>query len=259
MKYILQCLAFIIFLCSSTIAQTDDSSSFVADRPGSATPPDVMTFRKVQLEDGLLYSNLFNGNIHRENYLFSSLLVRYGFVKYAELRIQTDFAYNITKDSTGKTIVSGFTPITIGMKIKLIGQQKVIPNISLLFNLTLPFVGKQEFVPRNFAPSFYLLMSNDITDRLNLCYNYGMIWNGSTGDPIHFYAACFDIHLHPKWDVFIEGYGFSSLHVSPAFYMDTGAAFLINDHLQADLSVTGYLNSIRDFYMFNMGIAWKIN
>ena len=35
------------------------------------------------------------------------------------------------------------------------GQHKVVPNISLLFNLTLPFIGKQEFLPKTFTPSLY--------------------------------------------------------------------------------------------------------
>ena len=248
----------IFFVSSSLMSQTIDSTSFSADRPGFATSPDVMTSRKFQLEDGLQYTSIFNGEIHLENYLFSSLLVRYGMLKFAELRIQTDFAYNIVKDSAGSTSVYGFNPVTIGTKIKIIGQHKVIPDISLLFNLTLPFIGKQEFLPKTFTPSLYLLMSNDLTENLNLCYNYGLTWFGGSDALLHFYAVCFAVQLHPKWNVFVEGYGYAALHSYPSFNMDTGVAFLINDHLQADFSVSGAISAIRDMYLLNMGIAWKI-
>lgn len=255
-KAIMNIGVIIILMCSSVMSQTEDS--FSADRPGFATPPDVVSFRKVQLENGLQYTNFFEGDIHIENFLFSSLLVRYGLAKFAELRITTDFAYNIVKDSTGPTTMYGFNPVTIGTKIKLLSQRKVIPNVSLLCNLTLPFIGKQEFLPKTFTPSFYLLMSNDLTEDLSLCYNYGLTWFGGSEALLHFYTICFNVHLHPKWDVFIEGYGYAALHAYPSFNMDTGVAFLINDHLQVDFSASGSITAIRDFYLLNLGIAWKV-
>jgi hypothetical protein len=240
------------------MSQTEDSASFSADRPGFATSPEIMDFRKVQLENGFQYTNSFNGKIHLENYLFSSLLVRYGILKFAEFRLQTDFAYNIVKDSAGSTVVYGLNPVTIGTKIKLLDQQKVIPEISLLCNLTLPFIGKQEFLPKTFTPALFLLMSNNLTGNLNLCYNYGVTWSGRPEPLLHFYAVCFDIGLHPKWDVFVEGYGYAALHAYPSWNLDTGVAFLITDHLQADFSVSGSITEIPEIYLLSMGIAWKI-
>jgi hypothetical protein len=257
-KHFLPGIFYIILLSANANAQSIDTIPFVADRPGFATPPDVVSCRKVQLENGFQYTNFFEGDIHVENFLFSSLLVRYGLVKFAELRVTTDFAYNIVQDSTGPTTMYGLNPVTIGTKIKLLSQQKVIPNISLLFNLTLPFIGKQEFLPKTFTPSLYLLMSNNLTENLSLCYNYGLTWFGGSEALLHFYTICFNVHLHPKWDVFMEGYGFATLHAYPSFNMDTGVAFLINDNLQVDFSASGSITSIRDFYLFNMGIAWKI-
>jgi hypothetical protein len=258
MNFKIQGMLLFMLLGSSIMAQTDDSTSFIPDRPGFATTPDVLSFKKVQLENGFQYTNFFEGDIHIENFLFSSLLVRYGLAKYAELRIQTDFAYNIVKDSTGPTTVYGLNPVTIGTKIKLLSQRKVIPNISLLFNLTLPFIGKQEFLPKTFTPSLYLLMSNDLTQNLHLCYNYGLTWYGGSDALLHFYAVCFEVNLHPKWNVFLESYGFAALHSSPSFNLDTGVAFLISDHLQVDFSVSGSITTIRDMYFVNMGIAWRI-
>ncbi|MCK9205068.1 MAG: transporter [Bacteroidales bacterium] len=245
-------------LCSPAMAQSDVSTDFVPDRPGVSTPPDVVTFRKVQMEDGFQYENTRGAGICSQNFLFSSLLVRYGFVRGAELRMAADFAYNVVTDSSGPSVVSGFDAITISSKIKLIEQKKAIPNISLMFDLTLPYIGNKKLRPDNFAPSFYLLMSNNLTDKLNLCYNYGMTWDGSSPIPTHFYAASLALALAPEWSVYLEGYGYSALHTASAFYMDTGVAFLINNHLQLDFSITGSINSIRDYYMLNAGIAWKI-
>ncbi len=245
-------------LSSSVMAQTEDFTEFSADRPGVATPPDVLSSGKFQLENGIQYSNFLTEDIRNENYLFSSLLVRYGLMKGVELHLETNYAYNIEKDSSGTSVDAGLTPLIIGTKIKIIGQHKVIPNLSFVFNLTLPISGNREFTPKNPAPSFYLLMSNNLSEKLNLCYNYGIAWDGNSSIPVHFYAVCLGIRLNNKWNVFVEGYGYSAVDIFSLFYMDTGLAYMINDHLQADVSLTGSLSTPCDFFMAGMGIAWKI-
>lgn len=253
----LQILLFLV-LHPMVKSQTDNSISFVPDRPGMATPPNILTAKHFQIEDGFQYEKNDNGILRNENLLFSSLLFRYGVVKNFELRIQSDYAYNKIKDTATTSIIYGLNPITLGSKINLIEQKRAIPTISFLFNLTLPFVGNKEFKPDNFAPSFFLLFSNDISEKLNVSYNYGMSWDGSSSEPTHFYALCLGANLNSNWSTFIEGYGFSNQQTNSSFYIDAGFAYLINDHLQIDLSAVGYLNSFLDYYLLNAGIAWKI-
>ena len=259
MKYYLRgIIMYLILMCSSAIAQTDADTGFVPDRPGVATPPAIVSARKFQIENGIQYSSLTNGDTRNENYQFSSLLVRYGLIRRVELRLATNYACNLISDSTGTNTVYGLTPLVIGTKVKLIDQHKVVPGVSFMFNLTLSNTGTRAFDQEYVAPSFYLLMSNDLTEKLNLCYNYGMVWDGNTAIPTHSWAVCLGISMTGKLNAFVEGFGFASLHTSPGFYMDTGLSYLINDHLQADASVAGFLNSFRDYFLVSMGIAWKI-
>jgi hypothetical protein len=251
-------LIFFLVLCSTILAQTKDSTIFVPDRPGFATPPDIITRRVFEVEEGIQYENSTDGIMQNQNILLSSVLLRYGLLENAEVRIQTDYAYNI-KDGITHSEVYGFNPLTIGTKIKLVEQQGVVPNLSLLFNVTMPFFGKADFRPENAAPSFYLLMSNDITEVINFCYNYGMIWDGSSSIPTHFYAVCLSVNLNDKLSTFIENYGFLNKTTKPEFYLDAGFAYLITNHFQIDLTAAGYLNSFKDYYLFNIGFAWEIN
>lgn len=253
-------LQIVILLVFHTIvkAQIDSSNNFVPDRPGMATPPNTLTSRNFQVEDGFQFEKYNDGNLRNENFLFSSLLLRYGLVKNFEVRIQSDFAYNKIIDSATTSAICGLNPLTIGTKIKFIEQRKAIPNISILFNLTIPFIGKKDFRPNNFAPSFCILMSNSISEKLNVCYNYGMSWDGSSSEPTHFYALCFGANLNTKWSAFVEGYGFSNHQTNSEFHIDAGFAYLINNHFQIDLSAAGYLNSFLNYYCLNAGIAWKI-
>jgi hypothetical protein len=257
MKLILLLIILFLTIQSLVKSQTSDSTSFVPDRPGMATPPAILGTRSFQIEDGFQHENTTDGITQYENYLFSSLLVRYGISKHFEVRIQTDYAENKER-STSTSSITGLNPVTIGSKIKLVRQQKILPNISLLLNVTFPYVGKKEFLPYNPAPSFYILMSNDITQKLNVCYNYGMIWDGSSSSPTHFSALSLGANLDSRWSTFIEGYGFSNQSTKPAYYIDAGFAYLITGHLQIDLSAAGSLNSFTNYYMLNTGIAWKI-
>jgi len=250
-------IVLLLVLHTTVKSQIDSSNNFVPDRPGMATPPNTLTPNSFQAEDGFQFEKYNDGNLRNENFLISSLLLRYGLVKNVEIRIQSDYAYNKIIVSGTTSAIHGLNPITIGTKIKLIEQRKAIPNISFLFNVTLPFIGKKEFKPDNFAPSFFLLMSNDISEKLNVCYNYGMSWDGSSSEPTHFYALCLGANFNAKWSTFVEGFGFSNKLTDTEFYIDGGFAYLLNNHLQIDLSATGFLNSFLDYYSLNAGIAWK--
>jgi hypothetical protein len=239
-------------------AQTDSTECIVPDRPGVATSPEILSKRAFQIEYGLQYEKISDRFVTMEKFLFSSLLLRYGVAKDFEVRIQTDYALNNENDSTGKSTSHGMMPMTIGTKISLIKNRKLIPSISLLFNLTLPYVGQKELRPDNFAPSFLILLSNPISDKLNLCYNYGMAWDGITPEPTQLYAISLGINLNKRWNAFVENFGFFHKDEAPKFYVDGGFTYLINHHLQLDIAVAGYLSSFLTYYSLFAGIAWRI-
>lgn len=258
LKLFLPFLLLITLFSTILRAQTAEDSSFTADRPGYCTGPATMGYKGLQIENGASYTTFTDGNLRIGNYLFSSLLLRYGLFKTAELRVQADYVYHTETDDTGSFVVSGVSPITIGTKVRLCEQRKIIPAVSLLLNLTLPVAGNEALNIKNPAPSFYLLLAHKLSDRLSLCYNYGLMWDGFLPDPVHFYALDLGISLADKWSLSVEGYGLSSPRTSSDFYMDLGLIWMINYHLQADFSLTANLNSISDYFQVNGGIVWKV-
>lgn len=249
---------FLLFRPTVVNSQTADSIIFVPDRPGIATPPDILTFEKLQLESCLQFEHYNDGTTLNENYHLPTVLLRLGLLKNAEARISTDYAYNIETDSGVSSPVSGMNPITLGTKIRVFKQRKLLPKTSVLINMTLPWYGKTEFVPLYLAPSIYLLMSNSIFDKLNICYNYGLIWHGDKSPLNQFYAICLGYSLTKNLSIFAEGYGNTSKYKSPSLYYDGGFAILINNHLQIDVSASGQYKSDNDYYLVNVGIAWQV-
>ncbi len=90
MKILFLQILLLLVLQTMVKSQTDSSINFVPDRPGMATPPNILTSKRFQVEDGFQFEKYNNGILRNENFLFSSLLLRYGFVKYVEIRIQSD-------------------------------------------------------------------------------------------------------------------------------------------------------------------------
>ena len=257
MKLVILPILLLLVFQNTIKSQTDSDTGFVPDRPGMATPPDILTMGFLQVETGFQFDNYDFGNFQNENFLFPSILLRYGIQKNVEIRIQSDYAFTIATDSLATSTEHGLNPITIGTKIKFIEQQNLIPNVSFLINLTLPFLGKKDFRPDSYAPFLCLLFSNSVSENLNVCYNYGISWDGSTSKPTQFYALCLGANLNTQWSIFIEGYGFTNQETNSDFYIDAGFAYLINDHFQIDLSGAKNLNSSSDYYCLSTGITWK--
>ena len=248
----------LLFLQFTVKAQTADSIIFAPDRPGMSTPPDILTFERLQLESCLQYEHYNNGTTLNKNYHIPTVLLRVGILKYAEARISTDYAYINETDSGVSSPIYGMNPVTLGTKIRIFKQHSILPNTSLLANLTLPWYGKSEFCPRYLAPSVYLLMSNSIFGKLNIVYNYGLIWDGNQSPVNQFYSVYLSLGLTKKLGIFAEGYGYSARYKKDRFYYDGGLAYLINNHLQIDVSASGKYKSDNDYYFVNVGIAWQV-
>jgi hypothetical protein len=251
------CLIFLLTHSLAT-AQPPDSITFVPDRPGIATPPDILSFERIQIENGNLYENYTDGTVHHQNYYMLALLFRIGLLKNAEARINTDYAYKIETDSGIKTNMNGFDPITLGTKIKLFKQHVVIPKTSVLVNLALPWYGKAEFTPSYLAPSVFILMSNKVSQVMTVTYNYGLIWDGNHSPVTQLYAICLGANLDKRFSIFIEQYGFISKYERAKLFYDAGMAFLINNHFQIDISAAGQIDTDNDYYFVNVGFAWQI-
>jgi hypothetical protein len=246
-------IAFLTYTISS-YSQTNEWPDISADRPGMATPPSMMTARSFQIESGYSYEKDNRENSLQETFLYNTTLLRYGLNKDAEIRLQADYA----KVKTDRTTHTGFNPLTIGTKIRFAKGEKIIPETSFLFNLTLPWVGKKEFRPENPAPSFYILCQNDLSEKLNVCYNFGLEYDGSDSKPVDFCALCIDYYMTDKFSAFLENYNWFSKGTKPENFVDCGFAFLISKNLQLDLSGNLNLRDLAKYYMINFGVSWWI-
>jgi len=238
----------------SSKSQTNELPDISADRPGMATNPFIAPSKKIQIETGFSYENDKRENLFQETTLYNSALFRYGLNKNSEIRLQTDYA----KVKTDSISITGFNPLTVGTKLLISEQKSILPKASFLLNLTLPCFGEKIFRPENLTPSFYLLMQNDITDKLSICYNIGIEYNGIITEPMEFAAICFNYSITNKFSGFIENYNWFSNSSKPENFIDCGFAYLLRKNIQLDLSGNMNLQDIENYFMINFGVSWRI-
>ncbi|MEI8202812.1 MAG: transporter [Bacteroidota bacterium] len=243
-------------LCISFIANAQDTEipGISADRPGVATPPFISETHCLQIETGAAYERIKEGSSLQENILYNTTLLRFGLNKNTEIRLQTDYA----RLKTDSFDLIGFNPLIVGTKIKMAEAKGIIPAISFLMNLTLPYFGAKSFRPEHLSPSFYLLMQNDISQDINICYNLGIEYDGSNPEPTDFAALCLGYNLNEKLSLFIENYNYFASNSPPQNFIDIGGAYLLRKNLQIDLSGNLRLQQIENYVMLNVGVSWRI-
>jgi hypothetical protein len=235
-------------------AQTDDIPVMIADRPGMSWTADIMMPLKFEFETGFSFQRTGNGADRQDYILYNTSMLRFGINKNAEIRVQCDYAGLRTPDVN----ISGFNPLIFGTKLNLIEGSGIIPKTSLLMNVTLPWAGKKEFRPANLLPSFYLAMQNNITEKLNVCYNIGIDYNEESEATVEFFGLCLSYCITPKFSAFVENYNYFAASSAPVNSADLGCAWQLTDNIQLDLSGNLNLNDIRHYFMINIGGAWRI-
>jgi len=219
-----------------------------------STPPSVLQPKFFQIESGYSFEKIMDENIFQENILYNSTLLRYGINKKLEIRLQADYA----QMKTDSLNIKGFNPLIVGTKILISESKGILPETSFLFNLTLPYFGDRNFRPKNLAPSYYFLMQNDITKKLNVCYNIGLEYDGESRIPAEFAAICFGYNITEKISISAENYNWFSNSAKPENFVDIGIAYIIKKNLQLDISGNMNLRSIEKYYMISFGVSWRI-
>ena len=125
-------------------------------------------------------------------------------------------------------------------------------------NVTLPWVGKKDFRPKSLLPSVYLLMQNNITSKLNVCYNTGVEYDEESEAPDYFFALCLGYSFTDKFSAFAENYNYFAPASPPVNSVDLGCAYQVADNVQLDLSGNMNLNDFKNYFAVNFGVAWRI-
>lgn len=262
-------IVLLVFLCSIANAQKIDD--IVTDRPDQTESPVTLPKGFIQVELGGSYEgdkSTFGelANIKSHSISAPSVLLRYGISDNVELRLGGEFISSKTEIHYIQFVIedeliieeSGFSPISIGTKIKMFEEDCARPEMAFLFSLGIPFDTDGPFQSKYVSSEFRLAAAHTLSDRFSLSYNLGGEWNGSSPAATGIYTLSLASGLTGKLSVFAEVYGFLTQGETPDHRFDGGFTYLFAKNVQADLSGgIGITEKSPDFFV-GAGVSLRL-
>lgn len=236
---------------NTTLMFAQNSEPIQTDRPDQTETPAIVPTGMFQVETGLTFQK---NNVNSKIYSFPSTLWKYGVNKNIELRLITEFVFekNQNKKSTG------FLPIYVGFKVKLMDEKGYIPKTSFIAHIGLPKVASKKYRIDYLAPEFRFTMQHNLSKKLTLAYNLGAEWDGFSAESTLIYTLTTGYSLSKKVGSYLELYGFSPQNDKSNHNFDGGFTYLINDDFMLDLSSSIGITNNAPKYYFALGISFRI-
>jgi hypothetical protein len=141
---------------------------FSADRPGFATPPTVLRRGVLQVEGGVTFSEDFDQDVRQRNVILGNPLIRAGVGRSVELRVSGDgFRRTRTGGGENHSTASGWSDVTLGAKIAVAHEGRILPAISLLPSISVP-AGNSAFTSSTYDPSLAIAWLKTLPAGLSL-------------------------------------------------------------------------------------------
>lgn len=227
------------------------SQAINTDRPTQSASAFVLPQGRLQLETGILFQET---NDFTNEWTINNSLLRYGLNDFFELRLTLDYGRRTVAADAPGFPGSGFRPVIIGFKSRLVDEKGFIPQISFLGQIALPS-GEDPFRLRTTVPGFRFNFQNSFAGGSSLGYNWGMEWSEGISETTNVYTLIYNYPLSGEFTVFLELYGFIT-ETNDDHRMDTGFTYLLNDKLQLDLSGGFGLSEISPDWFLSGGVSF---
>lgn len=248
---------FILILLAGTFFAQDSVYHFSSTRLAFHEGALLVPRGKAQIELGSTYFNF--KNYHQIQH--PSYILKYGISEYFEFRINGDATTFKFSDSSA----TGFNPVYIGMKIKMLDAKRYAPGSSFIGGLSANVISTKNFRTKYVAPYFRICMEQFLPKNVGLAYNYGLFWNGEDAKPTYTFAVATSYtqllkksgEKHKQVKLFLEVIGLYPHGQQFDARVNTGFAFLFNKWLQFDLSAgAGFLKASPRFTT-SMGLSMR--
>lgn len=247
-------LLFGLVLAFGVCHAQEELPTVVPDRPGFTFGADVVQHHKITWDNGFAFESNKDG---AHTLTLNSTVLRYGLFENMELRVGTDFLMYNNGGTMEPTF--GIAPLCIGTKIKVYEGNGILPAVGLLAELKSPHVGSRELLPSHLAPAMYAIFEHAIGERLWLCYNAGLEWDGETAAPKTFLALGFGGSITETLGAYVETYNYLHREDENQYMTEFGLTWLASRRVQLDVECDLDFLHFGKYYALGFGVSWLIN
>jgi hypothetical protein len=271
---------FVLIFSTQLFAQYTDIIN--SNRPSLSKSPFSVGTGVLQFENGFFYEDKTFTHFSDVSSFGTNLSVRYGnFME--KLEFVADITYRF--DDVKKDVIYipnnyksyGISDLTVGAKYLIYQQayddktkevrswkrrtafdwKRLIPSVGAYVGVNTNFVGP-DYKDTGITPKVGILLHNELSPRFILITNI-------VGDKItdkskanYQYIVTATYVLHQDWSIFAENEG-NFNDFSDEFFAGIGLGYLVNQHLQLDISYRNALNVDLKNPTFSAGFSWRLD
>lgn len=240
-------ILFFLLLFPATQAFAQDSEPISTDRPDQSDGVYTLPKNAFQLETGLLYGK------ESDDYFFHNTMLRYGLFNKTEVRLEIDYGRQFG--------ITGLLPTSISIKQALIEQNGLLPAISAIGSVALPFLSSSEFRPDKVPLGLTLAFENELSDHFSLAYNLGGFGDGYSDELNWLVTANLGYSPIEKVSFFLEYFATYADGIPPDHNADMGVLWLLKNNLQLDIAAGTSLfrNSSGNNRFVTIGFSYRFD
>ncbi len=230
----------------------------VTDRPDQTEAASLIPVGALQVETGFMVEGSKVGPYKVKDYTYNTTLIKYGINEYIEFRFIQEYVG--TRGLVVNETVSrnGFSPMSIGAKIKVAEGKKYLPEIAFLGHVTLP-TGSKDFNPSYISSDFRFSLEYDFTEKLSMGVNLGAQSDGESPLTTGIYTVVVGYSPFNKVGMFAEFYGFLTEKTIPQDHrFNGGITYAISNVIQYDVSAGVGLSDSATDYFLSTGISFRM-
>ena len=244
-----------------------DQYDLITDRPDQTESADVVPLFRLQIETGVLQEWQESGrDFYIHNREFGGTLLRFGFHRRFEARLNSGLLQTRAKLVGLETDeVHGMAPVEVGLKVKILEENGMIPDMALIAGFQIPGTGGEEYASEELIQTYLFAFAHTLGDDLGLGFNLGLEHDKLSQQITLIYSLVFGYAARERVGIFIETYGNKRWYTGdqPLSYLldmraDAGLTYLMRPNLQLDLSGGLGLSAISPEGFISAGISWRI-
>ena len=240
----------VVILLSGFTSLLVAQGNISTDRPNQTYAATVEGKGSVIVETGVLLDRVNDIETTKTND-YGQTFIRIGTGANMEIQVATSFL------SLPEADLNGLSPLKLGAKIRLAEEKGPWPAMAFIGNITLPWIGKEEFRPENVAPDFRFIFNHTLSDRFSLAYNLGMQWDGFSSRSSFLYTLLLSAGIVGDLGGYIEVFGDFPEGSGSTHAFDFGFTYLLNPNVQLDASY-GLTFTDPGGHYFNFGAAFRL-
>jgi hypothetical protein len=141
---------------------------------------------------------------------------------------------NTSGDGT-KSSFNGLQAPEFSFKFRFFGGEDFIPMTAVILSTGIPALAGEKFKLKHFNPDLKLACHNELSDKFDLEYNFGLSWNTEDKTKTGFYTLSLNYAPFQIASVYIESFTYYQKELVPDYNLDFGFSFILKKNMEADI------------------------